>query len=489
MFEVTNITEQDAIQLLNEEESHYCDAVRKDYTGEAVQKKCVSFANADGGDVYIGILDRNAKDLKGGKFERWNGFTTQEAANTAIQDITKNVKPNITKPVFEFLEIAGSEDLGKVLKVTIEKSPDVHSTASNNVYVRKGAQCIQIKNQADITNLQLSKGSRSYEDQSIEGYDIKRLTESHELNSFLQTYSPQTDPYSYLRKQNLISSQKNNERATYAGILLYDENPSAMAPKKCALKIVWYDTNEIEPEREHLKDQTTIEGPIHEQIKEGVSTIRKIINSIPIMGPSGLEKAKYPPEAIKEVLVNALIHRDYNVSDDVIVRIFNNRIEVCSPGGLPGFITRENILTKRYSRNAKIGRLLNKYPDRPNQDIGEGLNTTFQKMKEVRLKEPIINTTTSDVTVILPHEPLASPEEQIMKYLENHIEITNEIARDVTGIRSENKVKKCFDRLREKGYIELSPDKKGANSAWRKTLMAASTPEDDKFEMIQGTLF
>lgn len=186
------------------------------------------------------------------------------------------------------------------------------------------------------------------------------------------------------------------------------------------------------------------------------------------MGPTGLEKAKYPPEAIKEILVNAIIHRDYNISDDVSIFIFNNRIEVISPGSLPAFITPENILTARFSRNPKIVRLLNKYPDRPNHDIGEGLRTAFQKMKEVRLKDPVVRNTKTKVVIILPHQHLASPEEQIMQYLENHAEITNEIARDITGIKSENTVKSCFYKLKDHGYIEMVPNKKGTRSAWMK---------------------
>ncbi len=467
MFEVRKITEQDAIKFLNEEEDYFFDVTRKDYIGEVIQKKCVSFANADGGDLLIGIHDRKDTGLTGGKFERWSGFETQEDANNTIGDISRNINPNIVGIIFEFLEIEGNEKLGKVLKVSIEKSPDVHYTASGNVYIRKGAQCIIIAGD-EITNLQLSKGAKSYENQSISEYDIARLVDSDELKEFLDYYLPKTNTRDFLRKQNLVISKKESHQPIYAGVLLYDENPSVVLPKKCALKITWYDTNEEESEREHLKEQKTVEGPIHQQIVTGIKEIQRIINAVPIMGSTGLEKAKYPPEAIKEILVNAIIHRDYNISDDVSVLIFNNRIEVHSPGSLPALVTPENILDARFSRNAKIVRLLNKYPDRPNHDIGEGLNTAFQKMKEVRLKAPIIKDLKIKVVVILPHEPLASPEDQIMQYLETHPEITNKIARDITNIRSENKVKKCFDRLREKRYIELVPDKKGASSAWRK---------------------
>ncbi|MBP6858284.1 MAG: putative DNA binding domain-containing protein [Candidatus Pacebacteria bacterium] len=467
MFRIKKISESDAVALLQEEEGHFFDVTRRDYRGEVLQKKCISFANADGGELIIGIHDRNEKVLSGGKFERWDGFANQEDANNAIADITRNIEPRLLDPHFDFLEIDGHEELGKVLSVAIDKSSDVHYTAGQNAYIRMGAQCLLILGD-DITNLQLSKGAKSYENQLVVDYNVIQLTNSKELKNFIDSYLPKVDPKEFLMKQYLIIDSGTNQSAVYAGVLLYDDNPSAVLQKRCGLKITWYDTSEEVPEREHIKCQTTIEGPIHEQIIRGLQEMQRIINALPIMGTTGLERAKYPPAAIKEILVNALIHRDYNISDDVSVFIFNNRIEISSPGSLPAFITAENILTERFSRNPKLVRLLNKYPDRPNHDIGEGLNTAFQKMQDVRLKPPIINATKTKVTVILPHEPLASPEDQILEYLRNHNEINNKTAREITGIKSENKVKGCFYNLKGKGYIEMVPDKKGVKSAWRR---------------------
>jgi ATP-dependent DNA helicase RecG len=68
------------------------------------------------------------------------------------------------------------------------------------------------------------------------------------------------------------------------------------------------------------------------------------------------------------------------------VTIFNDRIVIASPGRLPGYVRVDNILDARFSRNSKIVRCLNRYKDAPNKDMGEGLNTAFQKMKEWKLK-------------------------------------------------------------------------------------------------------
>ncbi|MGB2941547.1 MAG: ATP-binding protein, partial [Candidatus Macondimonas sp.] len=175
----------------------------------------------------------------------------------------------------------------------------------------------------------------------------------------------------------------------------------------------------------------------------------------------------YPPETLWEIVVNAIIHRDYSMSDDVQIQIFDNRIEVLSPGRLPGFVTKENILDVRYARNPRIVGMLSRYKTPPNKDIGEGLNTAFQKMKEWRLRNPEIVDEGNYVRVIIPHTPLATPQEAIMEFLSKQGTITNRQARDITGIKSENAVKSEFYKLKEAGFIEMIPELKGNKAAWR----------------------
>jgi ATP-dependent DNA helicase RecG len=90
-------------------------------------------------------------------------------------------------------------------------------------------------------------------------------------------------------------------------------------------------------------------------------------------------------------------------------------------------------------------------------------------MRKLRLKEPVIEENSHSVTVFIHHTPLASPEETVMAYLESNEEITNLIARELTGIRSENSMKNVFLRLKERGMIEPVPGKEiGGKAAWRK---------------------
>ncbi|WP_245396356.1 ATP-binding protein [Jiella sonneratiae] len=323
-----------------------------------------------------------------------------------------------------------------------------------------------------ITELGFAKGARSYENMKLPNLPPEQIADACELASFLADYSPSTDPLDYAVNQHLMDIQ--DWTPVVAGILLFGDNPSAMMPRKCGVRVSRYETREDDPEREHLKESYYIEGPAYRLIHAPVDKIISILSSISMWGSEGSEKRGYPPEAIWEVFVNAIIHRDYSISDDVHVTIFNDRIEISSPGRLPGYVRVENILDARFNRNSKLVRCLNRYRDAPNKDMGEGLNTAFQKMKEWKLKPPIISEEGNYIKVVIRHAPLALPTEAIMNFLEAEPEITNKQARILTGIKSENAVKKEFLKLRDQGMIERVPGRGGGHAAWRKVV----APED-----------
>jgi ATP-dependent DNA helicase RecG len=159
------------------------------------------------------------------------------------------------------------------------------------------------------------------------------------------------------------------------------------------------------------------------------------------------------------VVTNAVIHRDYSINDDIHVRVFDNRIEVASPGTLPAHVTVQNILDERFARNPKIVRILNKFKNPPNKDVGEGLNTAFEAMRKLKLKDPLIEQRENSVLVALRHEQLGTPEQIIVDYLRSNREINNAIARSICFIGSENSMKRVFQKMIASGLIERIPNR------------------------------
>lgn len=460
-MEIKYISKEDANKLIEKEESHFFDQKAKEISGEKVQKISVAFANTDGGEFCIGIKDKKDEPITE---RRWDGFDTMEEYNALLSNFM-SISPTLSYNCC-FLKCTEPEYKGYILYIKIDKSISVHETAKGKIYIRQGAQSLPLTEREHIDSLRYAKGTVSYENELVPQAKPESVYESEILKSFLKDLSPQTDSLEFCFSENLIDEEKCIP--TVAGLLLFSVNPSSVLPRKCAVKIVRYTTKDDDPERDNLEYTITLEGPLYKLIKITCDKIVEIMSQIKVWDANGkLKTMEYPKETIWEIVTNALIHRDYSVSDDVRILIYDNRIEIISPGKLPANITPNNILERRYARNAKIVRILNKYKDAPNKDIGEGLNTAFQKMKEWKLQAPQIIEKDDSVCVVIAHIPLANSSDLILQFLKNNEEITNKQARDITGIKSENQVKNEFYKLREGGYIEKVPGKGGAASAWR----------------------
>ena len=445
----------DAVTLLQKEEGHFFDKKSVQVSGAGLQKTLVSLANSEGGDLVIGIEDNKSEPIIE---KRWQGHSTIEEFNGLLQAIHE-----ITPQIPCSMGFIASRDFpGYLLFVQVDKSSQLHQAASKEVYVRKGAQSLPVKDPEQLVALKFAKGLASFEDVQVPNIPPERIVGSNALTEFLKDFSPKTDPLEFCINENLIDVRTWNPKV--CGLVLFAPNPSSVIPTRAGVRITRYETKEDDPERDHLSFSELIELPIYDLIHATVARISEIMSNISIWTVDGLKKLAYPPEAVWEIVVNAIIHRDYSISDDVHVKIFDNRIEIQSPGKLPGFVTTANILDVRYSRNKQIVRTLARYKNPPNKDMGEGLNTAFQKMKEWHLKQPTIEETNNSVVVNIPHTPLAKPEELVLEFLHKNPSITNKQGRDLTGIKSENAMKNVFYGLRDAGHITMIP--KGNKTEW-----------------------
>lgn len=455
---VNKLTKEQAIKICKLEEGHFLDFKSIDVTPRSLSKLISAFANTDGGELYIGLDENKVNN----EFS-WRGFKNQETANGHIQ-IFETLFPLGHGFHYSFLSSSGLS--GLVLYVEILKVQEIIYASDKIPYLRRGAQSLPQKSSADIDRLKFNKGLTTFETTLIDANNDV-ITNSENIIKFMLEVVPTSEPENWLRKQQLIKEGK----PTVGGALLFADEPQALLQKRCSIKIYRYKTSDSEGTREALEQNPiTIEGCLYEQIQLAVKETKSLIEGLKIMGTNGLEEARYPEETLHEIITNAVLHRDYSILDDIHVRIFDNRIEVKSPGKLPAHITVKNILDERYARNGSLVRIINKFPDPPNKDIGEGLNTAFQAMRKLKLKDPIIEESANSVTVKIKHERLASPEETILEYLENHTNINNRTARKLCYIGSENSMKRVFERLMKAKKIERIPELKGSASAYRKTL-------------------
>ena len=466
-----DIISEEAAEVIATVETHFVDVKSAKIAPAKLTKTISAFANTSGGEIYVGVEE--FEDLEGGT-RAWNGYADQEAANSVFQ-VINGLNPLGNNYIAEFLK--APSQVGLVLHLTIFKTQDIVLASDGKAYVRRNAQSLPIASEAAMERLRYDKGVKSFEDELVNAH-INEITNSNTILEFMLETVPTAEPSEWLDKQRIIL----DNRPTVAGVLLYSDLPQALLPKWSAIKILRYMTKK-DAERDFLAfSPMTIEGPIYSLIFNAVEKIKSVIESIEKAGPGGMEKIEYPEEAVHEILTNAVLHRDYNVAADVQVRIFDNRVEIESPGRLPGHVTVQNITKTQFARNPKLIRLVNKFPDPPNKDVGEGLNTAFEAMGKLRLKPPVIEEGEGTVLVTLNHESLASPEQVVLEYLTSEPEITNAIARELTGIKSENSMKQVFYKLRDTGQLEQTPKVKGKKPSWRHPQTGSRLATDARLE-------
>jgi ATP-dependent DNA helicase RecG len=164
----------------------------------------------------------------------------------------------------------------------------------------------------------------------------------------------------WLRKQLFI----REDEPTVAGLLLFSDEPQIALPKQSAVKVYRYATTDAEGSRVNFQGQpTTIEGSAYDVIREAVGTAVDTVQGIRLLGSTGLEQIRIRESPCTKSSPTRYPHRDYSIADDIRVRIFDNRVEVEGPGGLPAHLTPENILDERFARNGNLVRWISKFPD------------------------------------------------------------------------------------------------------------------------------
>ena len=456
-IESYKLSDGEVQKLLACSEGHFLDLKSREIKPSKLSRTIAAFANAEGGELFIGIVEDKLNNLR-----VWEGFENEEAANSHVQVFDEFFPVGADSTITHLF----SDNLpGLVLKVEVPKSREIKKASDGKVYVRRGAQNLPIQTEDRLDILRRDKGLSSFETETV-NTDPSTITNSESIIAFMLEVVPTSEPELWLKKQQVLIENK----PTVAGLILFADEPQALLPKRCGIKVYRYKSGDAEGTRDTLDfDPISIEGCAYEQIEQAVDETTNFIESVRIRTADGLISVAYPVEAIHEIITNAVLHRDYSVADDIHIKIFDNRVEIWSPGTLPGHITPDNILDERFARNGVIVRLINKFPNPPNKDVGEGLNTAFQAMRKMKLKDPIILQDGGYVKVMLKHEALASPEEMILEYLETHDQIVNRQARDISFIGSENKMKTILQRMVKQGLVELVPGTTRYNAAYQKT--------------------
>ena len=348
----------------------------------------VAFANGDGGTLVLGV-DANGKP---------NGRVYPEDVEGVLRRAEMQCRPPVHTG-WEQIELAGAS----VVAVTVARTGELHSLADGRVVIRMGTENRPLGGEA-IRQLAASKSSGEYEAEAVPGakrsdLDDEIIAEYTANRSDRQRRSITVTPDELLRE---IGAIDDRGAPTVAGVLLFCRNPQQFLPQSGLVFVKFIGT---EPRGEGglpgYGRREEIGGPLARVIETAWNVVREEMRvGAVVKGLEREELTEYPLFAVREALVNAVCHRDYRLKGRRIeIRMFSDRMEVISPGGLPGFITVDNLVEEHFSRNPRLVSGLFQWGYI--EELGLGIDRMIEEMTQAGHAPPLFKAQPHSFTVIL----------------------------------------------------------------------------------------
>lgn len=363
-------------------ESLYFERKRAKVGMQDLANEIASFANANGGVIAVGITDD-------GELEGFNVYGINKL-NECQKVVTNYLYPT-PNYIVEIIDII-NEKQEKDKLILFHIQPSTNFIVRNNkdeVYLRQGDSSIKLNN-SQIKILEYDRGERNFETEIIKNSSVLDIDQE-----VMNIYKKRIDAESLSNEQILCSrgllvDYNGKLCLTNAGMLLFGKNPSIYLPNARVRVLKFEGLNfQVGTEMNIVKDKT-FDKCLYRTIKEVRTFINSQLREFTYLNSNGIFETvpEFPEFAWFEGVVNAITHRDYsNIGEYITVKLFDDRLEIYSPGKLGGFVTIDNMQNKRYSRNPQIARVLVEFGFV--RELNEGVKRIYKEMKEFYLKEPI----------------------------------------------------------------------------------------------------
>lgn len=409
----------------------------KSQVTEDIYKEVIAFANTDGGIVYVGI-DNNGNAV---------GLTDVDQEYTRI---TNGIRDAIMPDVTMFVRFTIQEN--KVVRITISEGSNKpyylkgKGLKPSGVYVRQGASSVPASPEQIRQMIKESDGDTFEEMRSME----QELSFEAAANAF-KKYGVSFGKEKY---RALGITQKNDELFTNLALIISDQ-----CAHTTKVAVFGDDSNTT------FKDNKEFGGSVFTQLEDTFHYLMLCNKTeATFRGLERIEKHDYPEEALREALLNALVHRDYSFSGSIIINVNDERMEFISIGGLlPGLSTDDIRIGISQPRNKNLAEMFHRL--RLIESYGTGIRRIY-KLYEKCPVQPVIETTTNAFKMVLPNmnavssaapkqtSPVTAQMQKVLDYISEHGQITDEEVRSLLGIKKT----RAFDlikKMREMGLVQM----------------------------------
>jgi ATP-dependent DNA helicase RecG len=427
---------------------------------ESLAAEIAAFSNFNGGTIFIGVADDGSM----------SGLSKEDVHR--INQLISNASSHLVRsPVTVHTQNIAVENDRIVIILTIPKGIDKPYFDKNGViWLKTGADKRRVNSKEELRRLfQIS--DQFHADELPTKASIDKLDKLR-FRDFLRDVYKQEYPAT---QEELLQLLKNMNLATddgvlnLAGVLMFAERPEWIKPQ-FVVKAIRYPGNKI-----HVTDYLDTEdfaGPLRKIFDDAMAFIMRNLHKIQAgRGVNAPGLPEIPESVFEELLVNALVHRDYLVNASIRIFIFDNRIEIISPGHLPDNLTVEKIRTGNSNiRNPILVSYIAKGL-LPYHGLGSGIKRAIEQWPEVDFNDDregclftvIVHRRNYDLHEILESSQKSSQktEEHILGLIKQDPFITTEQLGTIIGI-TRRAVLKHTNKLKEQGRLQrIGPDKGG----------------------------
>lgn len=420
----------------------------------------VALANAHGGLVLLGVS-------ASGKV---SGLEDTDEARGALQALVQEAGLLATPPLI--LPLAGFISVdGKTAGVAQVPPGMPHAYSLNGRYLTRTGANNRLLSASELTALLLSRSEAGFESRPVPGASLAEL----DIDA-VQAYVDMLPGLVGEGWQRVLATrgclaaspdgtgEPSALTPTYAGILLFGRQPQRYL-RNAQITLIRYPGTTMGDE--FVRDDAG--GTLPEQIRRAETFVTaNMRRGMRISGMARTEASEYPLPVVREAIVNAVAHRDYAIrGDNVRVLMFGDRMEIYSPGRLPGHVTLDNLLTERFSRNEAIVQALSDlgFVER----LGYGIDRMIAAMNDAGLPVPAFEETVAGFRVTLrgrgddlvsaepaprwPNRRLDPRQERALAYLAEHGAITNREFRELIPDLSDETIRRLLADLVDQGLI------------------------------------
>lgn len=356
----------------------------KQSAGSDLAKEIVAFANAAGGRIFIGIADNGTVP----------GIAITNKVRSELQAVAQSCDPAVDVTLEEFDN--------KVIIMHVPEGKNKPYRCTGGFYLRSGASSIKMTTEQIIAFIK-SEGRVKFDE--LEYPDLNYPVERNDIA--IERYKKLANIDTTLSADELLTNLNvlytlDGQVINQAGLLFFMKNPSHYIPQSAVTCVLYKGNTKV-----NIIDKKTFDLDIITNIDDALDFLKKHLNlAYIIKDKRRREDLEIPQVVLREALVNAVAHRDYFEKGAlVMVEIFDNRVEISNPGGLPKGMSETDFGTRTLARNPLIASLLNRagYIEK----LGTGVPRIRKTMEEAGLPEPVFNFDHFFTVILRRYNPVA----------------------------------------------------------------------------------